>query len=146
MLESLFHYAREKIALVGCLTSLMFFSGCAERSVLTTVSPKSLQSLSIQKDESEFLDDYSHLNWKEAVERIKTPEEAQHYLDTHFKYKEEERYESFRLNHQDGKGVCYDYSLAAAALLRDDGYPPLIFEMISDDLCHTVFIYKEEEK
>ena len=144
MLEHLFHNVKRKIALVGCLAGLTLFSGCGSR-IVKTISLDEIQQAPQSEAKKEHVEDYSKLDWKEVIKKISTPEEAQYYLNTHFKYENEGRYESFKLNHRDGKGVCFDYALAAAAILRDDGYPSTILELTGDSVDHTIFLYKQGE-
>lgn len=103
--------------------------------------------------------DYSKLTWGEAVAYVKTPEQVQDYLYKHFSYDMEEYYcynlfgifnintkgETFKYNHTRRKGICIDYATVAAALLSDDGYPPLLLNMRSEDSQHVVFMYKTDE-
>lgn len=103
--------------------------------------------------------DYSQLTWKEAIAYVKTPEQVQDYLYKHFEYDFDEynsynlwgvfnintKGETFKYNHTRRKGICIDYATAAAALLSDDGYLPLLLNMRSEDMQHTVFLYRTDE-
>ncbi len=145
MLEKLSNNAKSKITLIGFLSGLTIFSGCGPR-IVKTIPLEEIQQAPQSKTKKEYSQDYSNLSWKEVIRKIKTPEEAQRYLDVHFRYENEGKYESFKLNHKDREGVCFDYALAAAALLRDDGYPSTILELTGDGPDHTVFLYKKGEK
>lgn len=96
--------------------------------------------------------DYSDMGWKEAIKKVKTPEQAQSYLDKHFDYGEFEvakrgYFEPFNKNNKDGAGACMDYACASAALLGDNGYAPIILNLKSSQgPSHTEHIYKKDEK
>lgn len=103
--------------------------------------------------------DYSQLTWEEAIAYVKTPEQVQDYFYRHFEYDFDEynsynilgifnintKGETFKYNHTRRRGICIDYATAAAALLSDDGYPPLLLNMRSEDSQHTVFLYRTNE-
>lgn len=104
--------------------------------------------------------DYSRMTWQEAMVFVKTPAQAQHYLNSHFSYDIKEassgfnmiffnigtKGETFKYNHTRRKGICIDYATVAAALLSDDGYPPLILclKRIANGrkYAHAVFLYR----
>jgi len=52
--------------------------------------------------------------------------------------------ESFRVNHQKRRGVCIDFASAAAALVSDEGFPPLVLFMAGNAGRHAVFLYRSE--
>jgi len=52
--------------------------------------------------------------------------------------------ESFRVNHEKRRGVCIDYASMAAALVSDEGFPPLMCIMAGESGRHAVFIYRSE--
>ncbi|MBU0760577.1 MAG: hypothetical protein KJ600_06420 [Nanoarchaeota archaeon] len=146
-----------KITAVVLVGISLLGSGCA---TYKTMSPDLIQSAPpIRKGESlvENPTDYSKLTWQEAIEHVRTPEQAQDYLDRHFEYDKDEeegfslrlfnvgsKGESFKYNHTRAKGVCLDYATSAAALLSDDGYEPLLLCMRGDVL-HAVFLYRTDE-
>ena len=111
----------------------------------STISPSAIQSVvPIERPLAVIdFDRIGEMTWEEAIEAIQTPLEAQVYLDDHFSYPSSSidngRVDSFKTNHSDGKGVCYDYAMAAAALLSDNGYPPLVLLVKN----HGVFLYRE---
>ena len=104
--------------------------------------------------------DYSKLTWQKAIEYVQTPEQAQNYLDTHFKQQDDgrlkryipglinfgkEKGETFKYNHFKKKGTCVDYATAAAALLSDNNFPPLIIGMRGSSRAHAIFLYKTDQ-
>ena len=100
-----------------------------------------------KKAKSKRIIDYSKLTWQEAIVQVQTPEQAQDYLYRHLKYWEDHHYDSFKTNHNDRRGVCLDYAIAAAALLSDNNYPPLILHMNSKKkVGHAVFLYNLDGK
>ncbi len=159
--------ARKNITTIGLGVSFLLGSlGCAYR----TIPPDSIQSTKpierpidyrIRDKQIEHfsllemdkpMDFFETLTWKEAIEYVQTPEEAQGYLNTHMHYDEMGIFETlfgyksetFKNNHADKEGVCLDYAVAAAALLHDNGYDPLLLGMQGDGY-HMVFLYKTEE-
>jgi hypothetical protein len=106
----------------------------------------------------EILNDYDKLDYLEAIKAVQTPNGAQLFLDNYFSYDKSEltgsplirlsKGESFKENYQKRKGVCLDYATCAAALLSDDGYPPLLLQMgdKTSPIDHVVFLYKEGNK
>lgn len=87
---------------------------------------------------------YSHLSYKEAIETIKTPEEVIHYLLNQLNYVPPTTFRSFKYVHELGYGTCTEYAVAAAALLSDDGYPPLFLTIRLSTGLHTCYIYQDK--
>jgi len=52
--------------------------------------------------------------------------------------------ESFKKNHLDKRGICFDYATSAAALLSDNGYPSLLLSLKGESFfwIHAVFLYR----
>ena len=100
--------------------------------------------------------DYNQLtSWQEAIKYIQTPEQAQIFLNKFFHYNYSEqaivplrilgiplKKGTFKNNYADKKGICFDYAVVAAALLSDNGYPPLILSQWSLDYGDSSFLYK----
>ena len=107
-------------------------------------------------------DDYfKNFSSQEIAKNIKTPEQAQFYLNNHMHYgffADKDEFSqvrcsdpfkliyprSFKDIHEKGKGVCIDYAIAAAALLGDDGYLPQVLFLYNkgEDAGHMVFLYE----
>lgn len=161
---------REKIKKAGknaivyvSTLSMLSLGGCflAHLKTLTGDDILNIKRITNYSDEAEGKVDYTEMTWQEAIAYVKTPEQAQHYLNTHFEIDLNEyargfnilginfftKGETFKYNHTRRKGVCIDYATAAAALLSDDDYPPLLLHMKCEDKksCHVVFLYKTEE-
>ncbi len=156
MLEKLVKNIGRKVATITLVGSLLFGSGCATYS---TLNPISIQPVTPIERPIERPIDYSNLTWQEAIKYVQTPEQVQDYLDNHFGYDFEEaeniffipglyllgaKGETFKYNHLRGKGICFDYSTVAAALLSDNGYPPLLLNMSGESGSHMVFLYRGE--
>jgi len=110
------------------------------------------------------LPDYDKLTYLEAINATQTPELAQFFLKNYFHYDDSEvkpiplllgnfpiaakvsKGESFKDNYKKKKGVCLDYATCAAALLWDNGYPPLILALKGNSFDHSVFLYKKDNK
>ena len=153
MLETL-----EKIALTAVLvTAIALSPGCYTYQTMSQDQINSAIRTEIPTKKRPMID-YSKLTWQEAIEYIKTPKQAQSYLNNHFNYDPTElgglglailsnsKGESFKENHEKAEGVCIDYATAAAALLSDNGYEPLILAMKGNRGAHAVFLYKESDK
>ena len=139
MLEKLVKNIGSKITTIALAGTLLLGSGCA---TYKTMSPSLIQPVTPIERPIKRPIDYSKLTWQEAIEYVQTPEQAQDYLDTHLSQVAEGAYESFRLNHTDRTGVCYDYAMAAAALLSDNGFPPILLELDGKNGDHSVFLYR----
>ena len=136
-------------------------SGCASTHKVTDISSVygSIPPEAYSQEAEEV--DYSKLTWQEAINHVKTPKQAQDYLYKHLDIDFRElmwgfnflginfftKGETFKYNHTKRKGICIDYATAAAALLSDNGYPPLMLHMRCDSKrdMHVVFLYKTKE-
>lgn len=143
------------ISILGLGNGCMSFHKTTPLSLVYDYKPKKAYSQEIEQI------DYSKLTWQEAIIRVKTPRQAQHYLNTHFEIDFKElmwsfnflginfftKGETFKYNHTRRKGICIDYATAAAALLSDDSYQPLMLHMKCENKrdMHVVFLYKTEE-
>lgn len=157
MLEKLIKGIANKVAPIAVSGILALIGGCAtipQDQYLTfkTISPEAIQPVSHKPSVEIPEGGWGSLTYQEAIEFVKTPEQAQCYLDNYLVYDYEEAEdvralkgvgESFKENHEKGKGVCFDYATAAAALLSDNGYDPLLLGMKRPDkLNHMVFLYR----
>jgi len=82
---------------------------------------------------------------RRVIDRLKTPAAVQHYLNL-LRYNDEKRGETLRTFRgvvRHGTAHCLEAALAAAVILEQHGYPPLVlsFESI-DRLDHVIFVYK----
>ena len=104
--------------------------------------------------------DFGEMTYQEAIELVRTPEQAQDYndwchrrslkLDLERKYLEGEY--SFRRSHEGTAPVnCSEIAISTAALLSDNGYPQTIvyltgFTKDGNEISHWSYIYKENGK
>ena len=143
---------KDKLVLTALAGSLLFNAGCA---TYKTMSPDLIQPVTpIARPIKQLKEpiDYGKLTWQEAIKYVQTPEQAQDYLDRHFRPDFDEAFgpernkigESFKYNHSRAKGLCLDYATIAAALLSDDGYPPflLVVRTSDDSSKHAVYLYR----
>lgn len=152
-------FGKKIILYTSVLSMLSFGSACTHYHKTTPPNiVYNLKPINPTVKETEEID-YSKLTWQEAIAYVKTPEQAQDYLYTHFEYDFDEyngfsffgifnvstKGETFKYNHTRRKGICIDYATAAASLLSDDGYPPLLLYMKKGESRHVVFLYKTEE-
>lgn len=151
----------KKIALYASVLGMLSFgSACvSSHKVVAPSVVDNLKSINLPTNKVEKVD-YSKLTWQEAIAYVKTPEQAKDYLDRHFEYDFDEyngfslfglfnvgtKGETFKYNHTRRKGICIDYATAAAALLSDNGYQPLLLYMKRGESRHVVFLYKTEER
>lgn len=96
---------------------------------------------------------YKDKSYQEVIDIIKTPREAQDYCSYYLRYQydkelygSEDYWATFNLTHKNRAGDCDDGALAAAALLQDNGYEPLILSMSSYSEGHAVYLYKKDGK
>ena len=99
----------------------------------------------------------------EVIRYVKTPEQARDYLN-HLKVPLAEEYlkpeynkrfssrakisNTFKNVHDSGKAVCLGHALSAAALLKDDGYSPVLMFLDGEGFSanHIVYPYKKNGK
>lgn len=155
----------KKAIIYASTISLLSLGGCVHLNVtLKTIQKEEIRNVKIITDYSEKIEqnvDYSKMTWQEAIAYVKTPNQVQDYLIRHFEIDLDElmlgfnlfginfftKGETFKYNHTRKKGICIDYATAAAALLSDDGYPPLLLYLKCEDSMyqHVVFLYKTTE-
>lgn len=110
-------------------------------------------------DRSNYERSIASLSHVEVMASISTPYEAMRYLLSYLRYvsdsdayDERDYVASFRIVHERRCDDCDGGAIAAAALLSDDGYPPLLLCMYNDDHTmahmggHTVFIYHDGKR
>ena len=82
---------------------------------------------------------------REIVRRCDTPEKVQRWLDG-LRYNWERRgkatLRSFRRVARDRVAHCLEGAVAAAAIMRQHGYPPLLLCMEARDIDHNLFIFQ----
>lgn len=79
------------------------------------------------------------------IRRLRTPEQVQRFLSAlpYNQEKEGETLRSFRDVVQRGTAHCLEAALAAAAILEQHGYPPLVLSFDSqDNLDHVIFVFR----
>jgi hypothetical protein len=82
---------------------------------------------------------------RRIIERYRSPLAVQHYLNA-MRYNDEacgETLRSFRGVVRHGSAHCLEAALAAAVILEQHGYPPLVLSFEStDELDHVLFVYR----
>ena len=108
-------------------------------------------------------EDFSHMNWQDAIEYVQTPAQVQKYIAwlcsrPEMVFDEGQYYSGFKKTHEGRTPVdCTEVAYASAALLSDNGYPPLILMLSTTRVYptsaivqrpkgHMVFVYKSEGK
>jgi hypothetical protein len=83
------------------------------------------------------------------IRRLNTPKKVQEFLIKEIEYdnqdeteEQNETWRSLRRVVRDGKAHCFEGAVAAAAILSQHGYPPLIVCMEARDIDHIAFVYK----
>jgi hypothetical protein len=80
-----------------------------------------------------------------VIQRLRTPTAVQHYFNE-LKYNDEPQgatLRSFRGVVRHGTAHCLEAALAAAVILEQHGYPPLVLSFESvDKLDHVIFVYR----
>lgn len=147
MLERLITKGKRKALTLAIAITLPFLAACATK----TTAPEEMKRMIDYIHEPAEMD-YKSMTWQEAIKAISTPRQAAHYLQNHMhqigqskddgtKYVDSDM-ETFEQNHKDQIGDCLDYTMAAAALLSDDGYEPTMMVLKNKTESHAVFIYK----
>lgn len=94
------------------------------------------------------------MDHQQVMRVIDNPEKAENYLlgylkpqDDYLTFKKDEYMASFAVIHKKRFDDCDGGAFAAAALLQDDGYPPLILGMYSfEKNGHAIYVYKKNNK
>ncbi len=140
MIANLIQRARNAVVGTVAATALaasIFFAGCSSRD-----------------------NPYKNMNLEQVVSSVKSPGEAQDFIDMNLDYAYEDlniqRYtalngaevQSFRKTFDRKRGVCRDGSVAVAAMLQDDGYPARVLDVMwtgGNYGGHSVFVYQDAE-
>jgi hypothetical protein len=89
------------------------------------------------------------MDCEEVVNQVETYEDAKWYLENYLRESDDFKREQFGFCqvHELRKGDCSEYSVAAAALLRDDYFPSGFLTMSGGRAKdkHVVFVYKDNE-
>jgi hypothetical protein len=87
------------------------------------------------------------------IRRLNTPAKVQEFLIREIEYDNQdeldsgdETWRSLRRVLREKKAHCFEGALAAAAILMQHGYPPLILCMEARDIDHVLFLYKRSGK
>lgn len=99
---------------------------------------------------------YKKLSIEQVIKAVSTPEQAAEYClslesasDSEL-YGEPDYWASFKKTHSTQRGDCEDAAIAAAVLLSDDGYKPLLLELEEfwepgkSIKAHIVYVYKKK--
>ncbi len=88
---------------------------------------------------------FTNTEWK-LIRRLRTPQQVQHWL-TLMPYNRElqgETLRSFREVIKRNQAHCLEAAVAAAVILEQHGYPPLLLDIESIDLLdHVVFVFQK---
>jgi|SRR5690349_16709386 hypothetical protein len=88
---------------------------------------------------------FTNAEWK-LIQRLNTPAKVQRYLSA-LAYNREPNgstLRSFRELIKGNDAHCLEAAVSAAVILEQHGYPPLLFDLESQDLLdHVIFVYKE---
>src|SRR4029079_6174442 len=91
---------------------------------------------------------FTNTEWK-LIQRLRTPAQVQRYL-TEMPYNWErsgETMRSFREVVKRNEAHCLEAAVAAAVILEQHGYPPLLLDIESVDLLdHVIFVFQEKGK
>jgi hypothetical protein len=87
------------------------------------------------------------------IRHLNTPAKVQEFLIREIEYDNQdeldsgdETWRSLRRVLREKKAHCFEGALAAAAILMQHGYPPLILCMEARDIDHVLFLYKRSGK
>ena len=93
----------------------------------------------------EYIDpaDYASMSPEEAIASVSTPREAARYNGTLTYPENDIPRKTFTEIHTSRVAECENKSTAAAALLKDNGYPAWVLDMFNDNTGHEIFVYTE---
>ncbi|MBW2981225.1 hypothetical protein KY360_07450 [Candidatus Woesearchaeota archaeon] len=81
-----------------------------------------------------------------VIKKYNSPKKVQGFLDR-IPYNFRDTFWSFRKVVKNKTANCFEGALAAASILLEHGYPPLIVCMEArDDIDHNIFVYKKKGK
>jgi hypothetical protein len=98
---------------------------------------------------------YAGKKIEEVVTEVNVPRKGQDFIDHNVDYAYEDlrggrptalngaEIQSFRTTFNRRRGVCRDGAIAIAAMLQDDGFPALIFDVDWDTSGHSVFVWQD---
>jgi len=100
---------------------------------------------------------YAGMPLDQIIAAVSTPEEAQAFcrgaityanedIGNRYKTRNGARDQSLAKTFARGRGICGDASIAAAALLQDDGYQAKILDVFWQGDGHSVFVYEVNSK
>ncbi|MDP3918623.1 MAG: hypothetical protein Q8Q35_01820 [Nanoarchaeota archaeon] len=122
---------------IGALASLLNLAEAKDESIKERVFYSQIKRIK---------NDYTVFSPEGIIRYALTPNDVQAYLDHHFTPNNFERTESFVENHKDKTGNTFDYAMAAAALLSDNGYTSNVLLLKRKNLrSEAVFIYKTDK-
>ncbi len=111
------------------------------------------------RPDPEYAKKIQSLSYRQVISEIETPEQAQQYLLNYLTFAHDQKIfgekdyiASFERIHTQGSDDCDGGVIAAAALLSDNGYPPLSLCMYKKEHTltnvggHAIFIYKQDGK
>ena len=92
------------------------------------------------------VDYFKTLSYKEVIKKIKNPAQVEKYIQGYLIAKKSSFVKSFKKSHEERTVSCATVTVAAAALLSDDGYPAtfLLLGNRNDKTGHEVFYYKDK--
>jgi len=89
--------------------------------------------------------DFTNAEWK-LIQRLNTPAKVQRFFSS-LAYNREPNgstLKSFRELVKRNEAHCLEAAVGAAVILEQHGYPPLLFDLESQDLLdHVIFVYRE---
>jgi hypothetical protein len=121
-----------------------------EKNNYKTILPNEIKPIVSEKSLDNLFNpweiDYSKLTPEQAIEIVKTVQQAEDYNNFHFSFDVGiSKNNSFSENHKDRKGNCVDYATNVAALLSNDGYPPYVLFMRGEKDSDAVFLYRTKK-
>lgn len=126
--------------------SLFLSSGCVSFKPYDVAKIETVVPV-VQQDHIE-KESFNDVSWEEAIKIVETPEQVMVYCRWLF-YEKRERggllIYSFKDVHNGAPVVCIGAVYSCAALLSDNGYPPLLLGLSNNNPAeggHCVYIYK----
>lgn len=139
----------QKLFLSVALGTNIFAIGCSTYKTCDTNSFYEPPQQKVKRKKQKLT--FENMTWQEVIQAVETPSQAEKYcswLKDNRKKDDEYHYYSFKSVHEGARIDCNEVAYSAAALLGDNGYPPIVM-CLSDFLNsegHMVFVYKQHGK
>jgi hypothetical protein len=135
---------KTKIASLLTLASMAFMPGCIFKTIPFESVPIAKPMRYVDSKQPVY-GIHNILSCDETIEMIQTPAEVLKYFSRNLKYEVTPGSPSFCEFNRHRSGDCFEYSISAAALLSDNGYPATLLFIDGKDGSHALYLYQTEK-